>query len=97
MCLGQKVVQTRKDRECRGAAVDGDVRAGRSGRGSEGEHWAVLGVGVPSRRALVQSPEAEVCGCAVGAGLTVEGEGRGSEGHGVGWTVLWEDLTFSSG
>lgn len=66
-------------------------------RGSEGEYWAGRGVGVPRRRTLVQSPEAEVCGCAVGAERTVEGEGRGSEGHGVGWTVLWEDLTFSSG
>lgn len=32
MCYGQKVEQTRKDWECWGAAIDGDVRAGCSGR-----------------------------------------------------------------
>lgn len=32
MCYGQKVEQTREDRECWGAAVDRDVGAGRSGR-----------------------------------------------------------------
>lgn len=59
-------------------------QAALEGGGSEGEHWAVLGMGVPSKRRAVQSLEPEVCGCAVGAELRVEGgQVRGSGDCGV--------------
>lgn len=90
---------TREDQECWGAAANGDVRAGRSGRRRKRGSTPGRTRGECSdQRTAVQSPEAEVRGCAEGAELRVEREEvKRSGGCGVRRTGLEEALAFSSG